>query len=47
MATKKKGQLSTVTEWAKHLRKDYKRIFWKSERQAEKQDIANERNEQS
>ena len=42
MATKKKGQLTAVTEWAKHLRKDYKRIFWKSERQAEKMEINNE-----
>jgi hypothetical protein len=42
MATKKKGQLTTVTEWAKHLRKDYKRIFWKSERQAEKSEIEKE-----
>lgn len=42
MATKKKGQLTTVTEWAKHLRKDYKRIFWKSERQAEKRKIASD-----
>jgi len=44
MATKKKGQLTTVTEWAKHLRKDYKRIFWKSERQAEKSEIRKEAN---
>jgi preprotein translocase subunit SecE len=42
MATKKKGQLTAVTEWAKHLRKEYKRIFWKSERQAEKSEINKE-----
>ena len=42
MATKKKGQLTTVTEWAKHLRKNYKRIFWKAERQAEKTEIREE-----
>ncbi|MEH0157099.1 hypothetical protein V6R21_23460 [Limibacter armeniacum] len=42
MATKKKGQLTVVTEWTKHLRKDYKRIFWKSERQVEKSEINKE-----
>lgn len=28
----KKGQFAVSTEWAKHLRKWGKRLFWKSER---------------
>jgi hypothetical protein len=32
MSTKKKGLLTTSGEWAKHLRKYGKRLFWKSER---------------
>lgn len=35
MAHKRKGQLTPTQEWAKHLRKDGKRDFWKLERQAE------------
>jgi hypothetical protein len=42
MATKKKGQLTRVIEWAKHLRKYYRRRFWKAERQAEKREIKKE-----
>jgi hypothetical protein len=34
MSTKKKGMLTTSKEWAKHLRKFWKRKFWKSERRA-------------
>ena len=42
MSTKKKGQLTTDTEWRKHLRKIGKRFFWKGERLAEKKMIENE-----
>jgi len=35
MATKKRGQLSTSAEWARHLRPLLKRWFWKGERRAE------------
>lgn len=36
MSTKKKGQLTTSREWAKHLRKYLRRQFWKGERIAER-----------
>jgi|GEM_PF-5213290 len=36
MGTKKKGMLTPPVEYAKHFRKDYSRMFWKKERQAEK-----------
>ncbi len=36
MAHKKKGQLTTTSEWAKHLRKYLKRKFWKKERKTGK-----------
>lgn len=42
MATKKKGQLTTYSEWHKHLKKIGKRFFWKKERLAEKKHIKNE-----
>ncbi|MDR6967599.1 hypothetical protein J2X31_001611 [Flavobacterium arsenatis] len=42
MSTKKKGQLTTDSEWRKHLRKIGKRFFWKSERLAEKKTIDRE-----
>ncbi|MEZ5149379.1 MAG: hypothetical protein R2759_20510 [Bacteroidales bacterium] len=46
MAHKKKGQLTTTGEWAKHLRRYLKRQFWKGERRAGKKMIINEtRNE--
>lgn len=35
MANVKKGQLTRPPQWWKHLR-DWKRVFWKSERQAGK-----------
>ncbi len=38
MAHKRKGQLTPSPQWWKHL-KDWKRVFWKSERQAQKKDI--------
>lgn len=34
MSHKRKGQLAVSTEWAKHLRKFWKRKFWKTERKA-------------
>ena len=39
MRHKRKGQLTTSPEWAKHLRKIGKRFFWKGERLAEKKMI--------
>lgn len=39
MSHKRKGQLTTSSEWAKHLRKIGKRLFWKGERLAEKKMI--------
>ena len=42
MANVKKGTLTSPPQWWKHLR-DWKRVFWKSERQAQKKDIKNER----
>ncbi len=44
MGTNKKGMLTRSGEWAKHLRPFYRRIFWKSERQAEKKLINRELN---
>jgi hypothetical protein len=46
MAHKKKGQITTSGEWAKHLRRFLKRQFWKGERKAVKKMIEKEtRNE--
>lgn len=42
MATKKKGILTSAPEWAKHLRPDWKRWFWKGERNAEVREITKE-----
>lgn len=42
MSHKRKGQLTTHIEWAKHLRKIGKRIFWKGEREAEKRLVSDE-----
>lgn len=39
MAGKRKGQLTSSSEWAKHLRNYFKRKFWKGERQEEKKEI--------
>jgi hypothetical protein len=36
MATKKRGQLTTSSEWARHLRPLLRRVFWKAERRAER-----------
>ena len=43
MATKKKGQLTTSKEWAKHLRKFWKGKFWKGKRQEQKKVMTEER----
>jgi len=45
MAHKQKGQLTTSTEWARHLRNFLKRKFWKKERFAEKKMLADEIND--
>jgi hypothetical protein len=37
VAHKHQGQLSPAPQWWKHL-KDWKRVFWKTERQAQKRD---------
>tara|TARA_R110002073_G_C9183064_1_gene556574 strand:- start:43 stop:210 length:168 start_codon:yes stop_codon:yes gene_type:complete len=42
MANKKSGQLTQTKSWDKHLRKIGKRIFWKTERPAEKKLIEKE-----
>ena len=42
MSYKRKGQLTSYSEWHKHLRKIGKRFFWKSERYAEKSMVDNE-----
>ena len=42
MAHKKKGQLTTSSEWDKHLRKYLKKQFWVSERKAGKEFIREE-----
>ena len=39
MGKKRKGQLTSDSEWHKHLRKIGKRFFWKGERPAEKKMI--------
>jgi len=38
MASKKKGLLTASKEWARHLRRFGKRVFWKSERRAAAKD---------
>ncbi len=38
MANVKKGQLTAAPQWWKHLR-DWKRVFWHAERQAGKDEI--------
>jgi len=40
MANVKQGNLTKSPQWWKHL-KDWKRVFWKSERQAQKRNINN------
>lgn len=38
MANVKKGNMSRPPQWWRHLR-DWKRVFWKAERAAQKQSI--------
>jgi hypothetical protein len=38
MAHKQQGILTKSPQWWKHL-KDWKRVFWKTERQAQKKEI--------
>ncbi len=45
MANKKKGQLTSTPEWAKHLRKYLKRQFWKGERNSSKELVQKQSNE--
>ena len=42
MSHKRKGQLTVTKEWAKHLRKFWRRQFWKGERHAEKKLVRKE-----
>jgi len=42
MANVKQGNKTRSPQWWKHLR-DWKRVFWKSERQAQKKDVKNDR----
>ena len=42
MSTKKKDTLATSPEWARHLRKEGKREYWRRERNAEKKEIADQ-----
>jgi hypothetical protein len=44
MANVKKGTLTRPPQWWKHLR-DWKRVFWKSERSASKKDVKERQNE--
>lgn len=39
MASVKKGTITPPPQWWKHLR-DWKRVFWKRERKAQKRDFA-------
>jgi hypothetical protein len=41
MANVKQGNLTKSPQWWRHLR-DWKRIFWKTERKAHKREIKNE-----
>jgi hypothetical protein len=42
MVHKRKGQLTITKEWAKHLRKFWRRQFWKVERNAGRKVIRRE-----
>ena len=46
MANVKQGNLTKSPQWCKHL-KDWKRVFWKTERKAQKRDIKERTNEAS
>ena len=42
MTTRKKGVLTTSPEWARHLRPELKRLFWRGERNAESRRVNDE-----
>jgi hypothetical protein len=42
MSHKRKGQLTVTKEWAKHLRKFWRKQFWKGERFAGKKIVRQE-----
>jgi hypothetical protein len=44
MANKKKDILTRAPQWWKHLR-DWKQVFWKTERQAQKKDTKERKDE--
>ena len=44
MANKKQGNLTAPPQWWKHLR-DWKKVFWKSERAAQKKDTKERKDE--
>lgn len=46
MAHKKKGHLTVSGEWAKHLRKRKRNLFWKGERNADKELVRNKLNDE-
>jgi len=39
MAHKQQGNLTRAPQWWKHLRAEWKKVFWKSERAAQKKDL--------
>ncbi len=41
MATVKKGLLTASGEWRRHLRRSWKRLFWKKERKAAARELRN------
>jgi len=44
MANKKQGVVSRSPQWWRHLR-EWKKVFWKSERQAQKKDMKERKDE--
>lgn len=40
MANIRKGQITVARTWARHLRPFWRRVFWKTERQAARADAA-------
>jgi hypothetical protein len=44
MSHKRKGMLKTSTEWAVHLRRFGKKLFWRQHRQIEKKEAKKEAN---
>ena len=39
MAHVRKGQLTPSPQWARHLRRYWRRVFWKGERKAQQRDV--------